>query len=863
MDTRLLRRQLQGCMVKSESMRCFIPDGVIEGILTLQTIEEIVPTLNCKSDQRIGLANRIHKEGQKTFAILVLMSEEDSIVVFRDHNLLDRSLPLSIDEAKVVDKTVGYRFVQSQWDLLPYEFDHMMWENHQQIAQDTILPFIENPEPVGEGAFGVVERVHIQPSQQDFIASEFQRDFVFYSALRGLGHALSQVHSLRLSKRIHDFGLGNLKPAEDESWTPIKSNHGDWVAPECMGQEYGTRAVDVWAFGCLAAETATYMQSGAAAVGEFSERRLSKGFSGWRDSTFCQADGTVKKEVREWLDGLKSSASASDRHLTSSLVALSLSALTSDLVGRPNMTQLCDKLTFLSMKAHSNSVRMEYTRLLDTSPGANTDVSTNGVWFLQARFCAWDRTLGLQGDSSSVELLEILNRIHDGATKIMSNLVHQLEHVGTRGMETPGNRSKEGSVDWLNSESQVNRLVEALWDLLPHTLQRRAQDHWHQDILSNDSSSGLDVFRTTLKTQYPVHDIVDAMAKMKKLRLHMLRPLHPNSLKETAEACTISLNDLEFVRNDGYHTTGLYKNNIHVVIEDMRHKPRWDDVDANQRRLVVNLKAQSLGVEPAPKGMRTLKCIGAFEEEGEKANYGLVYSYPKGRQSSPVTLLQHLNFVYNKRRDKNHHRWQPILGEKFQLAFSLADFLKEFHTLGWLHENFNSHNILFFRPGDEYESGDYSIGNELREPFVVGLHKSRPDGSFWQTDGPTADQSLQDYQHPDYYSHLVPFQQKFDYHSLGVVLLEIGLWRPLKSLNSRFTFYGKSDVREELKAICKEQLGVKMGAVYRDVVLRCMDGSLDSGTDEDSYKSSRERAILARFTENVIGPLENLAMASI
>jgi serine/threonine protein kinase len=84
---------------------------------------------------------------------------------------------------------------------------------------------------------------------------KFQWDFTFYSALRGLGNALSNTHSLRLNQEAHgvdfeaikyhydirpanilvsqetfllaNFGLGNLKPANAQSLTPLKSELGD------------------------------------------------------------------------------------------------------------------------------------------------------------------------------------------------------------------------------------------------------------------------------------------------------------------------------------------------------------------------------------------------------------------------------------------------------------------------------------------------------------------------------------------------------------------------------------------------------------------------------------------------------------
>ncbi|RYP93465.1 hypothetical protein DL770_000349 [Monosporascus sp. CRB-9-2] len=286
----------------------------------------------------------------------------------------------------------------------------------------------------------------------------------------------------------------------------------------------------------------------------------------------------------------------------------------------------------------------------------------------------------------------------------------------------------------------------------------------------------------------------------------------------------------------------------------------WDNVHPEQRKLVVGLKAKSLGVAPKPSSLRTLECIGAFEEKGDNTGYGFVYRYPEGKESDPITLLQRL-------KGKRNLETQPFLGDKFQLAFALADFLKEFHTINWLHENFNSHNVLFWESPTNNDANELTISHELRQPYVVGLQKSRPDGSFWQTDGPSTGKNLEDYQHPEYAS-AERYRQIFDYYSLGVVLLEIGLWRPLSTWKLKFREYGLARIQSELIRTCGTHLGIKMGVAYRDIVLRCMDGSLEDGLEESGpdgkgHVSSGGAAALGRFTERVVQPLEKLAVASI
>jgi len=136
------------------------------------------------------------------------------------------------------------------------------------------------------------------------------------------------------------------------SLTPFRPGAGDYLAPEYSeGKRDLTRAVDVWVFGCLVAETATYMSQGPKGVAQFSNKRLLPAiWARWEDSMFYGHDGEVKNEVKEWLGAL--TRGDTDGGLISSLVNIALHALTGNPQNRPKIEGLCDSLSSLSVRAH-------------------------------------------------------------------------------------------------------------------------------------------------------------------------------------------------------------------------------------------------------------------------------------------------------------------------------------------------------------------------------------------------------------------------------------------------------------------------------------------------------------------------------
>lgn len=112
---------------------------------------------------------------------------------------------------------------------------------------------------------------------------QFQRTITFYSALEGLASALCNTHELHLEGERHgidfdglgyhhdlrpanvlvssetfiltDFGLSKFKPADLPSQSQWKVGIGDYLAPECMDENFAHqnvgRSIDVWAFACM------------------------------------------------------------------------------------------------------------------------------------------------------------------------------------------------------------------------------------------------------------------------------------------------------------------------------------------------------------------------------------------------------------------------------------------------------------------------------------------------------------------------------------------------------------------------------------------------------------------------------------
>ncbi len=205
--------------------------------------------------------------------------------------------------------------------------------------------------------------------------------------------------------------------------------------------------------------------------------------------------------------------------------------------------------------------------------------------------------------------------------------------------------------------------------------------------------------------------------------------------------------------------------------------------------------------------------------------------------------------------------YEPSHEDKYQLASRLADFLASFHTIGLLHENFHSNNVLYFNSSVDQDNISVAQSGILPEPHIVGLNKSRPGGEAWHTQGPLLESDYPEYQHPQY-RNTKHFRVGYDYFSLGMVLLEVGLWNPITTWTKSFKermLLSPSKLCDLLVDRYVPRLGPRMGRKYQNIVKLLLTDELDPHPETPDPDPQREPRACGEFIERVVEPLARRA----
>ena len=113
-------------------------------------------------------------------------------------------------------------------------------------------------------------------------------------------------------------------------------------------------------------------------------------------------------------------------------------------------------------------------------------------------------------------------------------------------------------------------------------------------------------------------------------------------------------------------------------------------------------------------------------------------------------------------------------------------------------------------------------GDALKRPYVVGFNHTRENESAALTTEASRDPAQQLYQHPRYLGKRPSqrFQEQYDWYSLGVVLLEIGLWQDAEEMAPGLA---GQEARDRWLSQCLPLLGATMGSTYQDAVSLCLE----------------------------------------
>ena len=249
-----------------------------------------------------------------------------------------------------------------------------------------------------------------------------------------------------------------------------------------------------------------------------------------------------------------------------------------------------------------------------------------------------------------------------------------------------------------------------------------------------------------------------------------------------------------------------------VLVEYKPYKESFDKVRTLRDGLKIRKLAQILNSDK-PTDFCSLKCLHWFHDSYE-CHFGLVFEIPSGLSLPCANLFELLGPTYRKVR--------PTLGQRFRIAHDIGLAMQKWHSVGWVHEEVCSRNILIFRsPGTN--AWDFS------KPFLGGFQYSRLESDF--SDGLMVEDVHRNvYRHPSRQN--IPLRTHnalHDIYAYGILLLEIGLWqtvlehRYIQGIVKDVQDLKPEQIQEVLVKIAKQSLGHTMGADYRDAAVLCLE----------------------------------------
>lgn len=275
-----------------------------------------------------------------------------------------------------------------------------------------------------------------------------------------------------------------------------------------------------------------------------------------------------------------------------------------------------------------------------------------------------------------------------------------------------------------------------------------------------------------------------------------------------------------------------------LVLIEYKGASEGDAAVARQANLRVKQLANLLSASK-PEEFRALKCLKSFQLP-DQSGYGLAFAIPEGCLAQPTPLSDLIRTMPTTQR--------PSLGQRFNIAFKLAQAVGNWHRVGWVLQSIATHNVILFKR----QNGEGSPTLALTSPYLCGFEYSRPNAA------PSHPRVIDNYDsalycHPDRQGLPSKHHQKIhDLYSLGVVLLEIGLWRHMSEVfpKSRWIKVTPADIKRTFIKNAEARLAHYMGCSYSRAVVACLTGDFGVKLDDES-----ESRLSASFNRMVISGL--------
>lgn len=655
---------------------------------------------------------------------------------------------------------------------------------------------------------------------------------------------------------LADFGLSSLKRQSQTSKSDFKMGASYYQAPECedSDHEFGRRTVsrpsDIWSFGCIIAELLTFMLRGSEGLKSFKMKRKVK-LGGWYNTYVFHGGNNPNPRVDEWLTELLSGPG----HVYQDLIILIRRMLSMDPFFRPKASQVTFELCRQAAQAAAS--------LVDLSWGAHGGLLQDiEISVERERFRSLMWAMGLLQDTGH-------NAKHTGGDYSWINSCFEQTIQALRDLQRELKSIPTLVVVGRVYSFKLRMFNDSISKNLPQELLNRAATQLELAMMSSNDPGVLRQVSAMLPDN-GTYESLRALASIKEL--HNSYSTAPEfgasppllSLDFIHTSISRPVYDLAWVKKSPSEEQRL------VFIEWVVYDYRWSQPSKGKDMLDrMRARAHMLSSIDVQSRLRTLRCTGYFQEESQH-RFGFIFDYPTlhgkslvENESEPTDAhmiiekhgdewLHSLNGMIQSNSDKV---LRPCLEDKFELAATLASSLLEFHKVGWLNKNLCSHNIVFAKSKVTLEE-TYNI----RFPYFIGLNHSRPGdpddhNSPEFSEGPHS-RNLNGYCHPEYVLGAPRYRFQYDYFSLGIILLEIGLWKVQIEMGG-FSLPKEppsisnelSNTKERVKYLLHDwvpRLTYSMGTRYCNVVKACLEGN---------FETSGSHAILLSFNKKVVSQL--------
>ncbi|KAK6080564.1 hypothetical protein SCUP234_05110 [Seiridium cupressi] len=496
---------------------------------------------------------------------------------------------------------------------------------------------------------------------------------------------------------------------------------------------------------------------------------------------------------------------------------------------------LCSRLTHRKAQLHATPVHVapeagqRPIKLQPLSHIARTELTKND--FEADTMSFLHLLIEVDGELSTFHADEIARWLGADTPQIVSKLVFQTTaHISTaiqRMQDEPESIARH--LDPASRE-EITRVWNEVVDLVeryhatehgePHqqpslpNKRRRAHSFLRQLAFCNDSILNT-IERNLLQAQGVQNDLIaidEAIADNAVQALGLVEQFQIRRI--------ICQSEIQHVTGSDQTVPRAHANETGAVIEGKEYGPYLDPAELPSLVERVRLLAELLRT-PESTGFRSLKCLG-WEHFHLENKFALYFEIPSGynsRNNNYETLYSVIRNVKSPLR--------PSMDDRIAIALGMATAIQKWHSVGWVHQGISSHNIIFFR-------SEITGHIDYLHPFLHGFDFARPDSDS-SIGRALDDVAFNVYRHPHRQGTARKGHRKVhDLYSLGVVMLEIGLWQTAASMLDRKREYQPFEIQKVLQNACSDRLAHYAGVSYQSAVTTGLDSMFEVGVDNET-----------------------------